>query len=545
MTARVRAVIVWAATVLVLLSAAPALAQLGSGEQQALERAESALSDIERDDALTVFGAQLFSGQASTTRPRAEPSYVLQAGDRVAVRAFGAYSADMVGEIDQNGVLFIPEVGPVELAGRRASELQGTVERAVRETFTENVRVYATLVTQGVVDVYVTGDVNRPGRYLGGSADDILYFLQAAGGINTRRGSFRDIRVLRDDRLVAQVDLYTFLLEGSLPDIDFMPGDVIFVTGRGPLIGASGEVLAPFSYELPPIGFGGARLGALARPLPTATNVVLSGMRDGEPFTRYFTIEEFSGVDLRDGDRVDYRSDNLGQSIAVAVQTTSDEAKALYVLPRDAKLSELLAITPVDLDRVDLTSIHVNRQSVARAQKEALNDALNRLQRSAALTPGFNAEAARLQQAESETIARFIEQARRAEPTGTITVIEDGVLNELTLEDGDVVVIPDKSDVVLVAGEVVAPGAFVRGRQDTIRDYVERAGGFQQQANRSDFVVRKRSGAALKVDGSYRPEPGDQILVLPRTGNRGLLLASEITQVIFQLALSTATVARL
>ncbi|GGY53969.1 polysaccharide biosynthesis/export family protein [Parvularcula lutaonensis] len=520
-------------------------AQIGTDEASAERRVQEALADVSGERALPVFGSQLFNGRSASTRMATEPNYELQKGDRIAVRAFGAYNTDVVEEIDQNGILFIPEVGPVELEGRRAGELQAVIEAAVSKTFTDNVRVYATLVVPGAVGVYVTGDVNKPGRYLGGSSDDVLYYLQSAGGINTTRGSFRDIRVMRGDMLIARIDLYDFLFQGTMPDVDFRSGDVVFVTGRGPLIEASGDVLAPFAYELPAIGFEGARLINIARPEPDVTHVVLSGVRSGRPFTEYLTIADFSRVELKDGDRAEFRADAFGQSIAVAVQSTSMDAQALYVLPRDAKLSELLAITPVEPGRADLQSIHVNRVSVARSQKEALNEALDRLQRAVAFTPGFSAESAQVQRAEAESIARFIEQARNAEPVGTITVVEDGQLADLTLEDGDVVVIPDKTDVVLVAGEVVAPGAFVKDDRDSIRDYINRAGGFQQQANKSDFVVRKRSGAALKVNGSYIPEAGDQILVLPRTGNRGLLLASEVTQVIFQLALSTATVARL
>ncbi|MEM1380218.1 MAG: polysaccharide biosynthesis/export family protein [Pseudomonadota bacterium] len=515
------------------------------GDQAAAQRAASALNDIRSEARVPVFGAQLFERPPISTRMSSDPNYEMQRGDRIAVRAFGAYSADLMEVIDQNGVLFIPEVGPVELAGRRAGQLQPLIENAVRRTFTENVRVYATIVSPGSVGVYVTGDVNNPGRHLGGASDDVLYFLQAAGGINEARGSFRDIRVMRSGQLLARVDLYAFLLEGSLPRLEFQNGDTIVVTGRGPLIEASGDVIAPFAFELPVVGFEGGRLGALARPLPPVTHVALTGTRNGKPFADYLTLAEFRTTQLRDGDRAEFRSDTYGDTIAVAVQATSDLAPALHILPRDATLTELLAITPVDADQSDLSSVHVNRRSVASAQKRALDDALDRLQRSVSLSTGTSRNSAAVQQAQAEAVTRFVTNARKAEPTGTVTVMENGELQDLTLEDGDVVVIPDRTDVVLVVGEVISPGAFVESERMSIQDYVRRAGGFQQHANKSRFVVRKRTGAAFKVRGNYRPEAGDQILVLPRTGNRAWLLATDITEVIFQLALSTATVARL
>ncbi|MEM9837760.1 MAG: polysaccharide biosynthesis/export family protein [Pseudomonadota bacterium] len=514
-------------------------------DQSAAARAADALRDVSAPKKTVVFGSQLFERPPVSTRMSSDPNYEMQRGDRIAVRAFGAYSADLIEVIDQNGVLFIPEVGPVELAGRRAGQLQRLVENAVRQTFTTNVRVYATIVSPGSVGVYVTGDVNNPGRHLGGASDDVLYYLQAAGGINLDRGSFRDVRVLRNNQVLARVDLYAFLLEGTLPRVEFQNGDVIVVAGRGPLVESSGDVIAPFAFELSMSGFEGARLASLSRPLPQVTHVALTGTRGGKPYAEYLALEAFGMTKLRDGDRAEFRSDLFGDTIAVAVQSTSDLAPALHILPRNAQLSDLLRQITVDPEIADMASVHINRRSVAAAQKLALNDALDRLQRSVSVSAGFSAEAAQVQRAQADAISRFVETARQAVPTGTVTVMEKGVMNDLTLEDGDVVVIPNKTDVVLVVGEIISPGAFVRTERMTITDYIDRAGGFQQQAHKSQFVVRKRSGAAIRVRGRYIPEAGDQILVLPRTGNRTFLLATEITEIIFQLALSTATVARL
>lgn len=514
------------------------------GDQAAERRAAGALSAVRQSADVPVFGSQLFAGTPARTRSAANETYVLQNGDRIAVRAFGAYSADLVGEIDQNGILFVPDVGPINLAGRRAGELQALVSQAVRRTFTENVRVYATLVTPGTIGVYTSGDVNRPGRYVGGSNDDLLFFLHASGGINTARGSFRDIRILRRGKIVAQVDLYRFLLDGELPVVGLQEGDVIFVSPRGALVAATGGVLAPFAYELPAATNGDALID-LARPKPGTNAVALSGTRMNRPFARYLAIEMFSMAELKDGDRVDFRSDLFGNEISVAVESTSNRAQAIYVVPRNATLAELLAIVPLDAAQSDISAIHVNRASVADQQREALLSSLRQLERDTLLQRSLSSESAEIQRSSAQNLATFIERAREAEPIGTISVVEGGVLANLTLEDGDVVVIPDQTDVVTIAGEVLSPGAFIANQNQTIGDLIARAGGYQSSANRGSFVVVKRSGVALRVGSGYTPEPGDRVLVLPRVGNPGYRFAKDITEVIFQLALSTATVARL
>ncbi|MEM6913622.1 MAG: polysaccharide biosynthesis/export family protein [Pseudomonadota bacterium] len=521
-----------------------ASAQFSAGEQVAAQRARGALSDIAQTNNAPVFGSQLFSGSPAASRATTDPSYRLQSGDRVAVRAFGAYNADIVEEIDQNGMLFIPEVGPVALGGRTAAELQPQVAEAVSQTFTQNVRVYATLVSPGSITVYLAGDVGRPGRFIGGSNDDVLYFLSLAGGIHQHRGSYRDVRVLRDGRVLQRIDLYRFLLSGELPDVRLRSGDTIFVPPRGLLVSALGDVLSPYAYELSP-GATGRRLTELARPKHDATDVALSGTRGGEPFVRYLSIEDFAAFKLSEGDEVDFRADTFGREIAVAIETTSRDAKAIYVLPRNTHLIDLLAQIEIDPAAADLQSIHVNRRSVAQAQKVALEASLDELERSVLLAPAITPDAAQTLQAETAAIGQFVARAREAVPLGTVTVVEDGVLRNLTLEDGDVVVIPDRTDVILVTGEVMAPGAFVFGQRKPLSAYVDRAGGFRDRANTSDFVVRTRSGSTFQVNASYVPQAGDQILILPRTPNRTYLLAKDITQVVFQLALATATVARL
>ncbi|MEO1043428.1 MAG: polysaccharide biosynthesis/export family protein [Pseudomonadota bacterium] len=527
-----------------ILSIGSTAAQFGADEQIAAQRARSALSDLSQERSAPVFGSQLFAGSPAASRATTDPSYRLQTGDRIAVRAFGAYNADIVEEIDQNGVLFIPEVGPVTLGGRTAAELQPLVADAVSETFTQNVRVYATLVSPGSITVYLAGDVGRPGRFIGGSNDDVLYFLSLAGGIHQERGSYRDVRVLRGGRVLQRIDLYRFLLSGELPDVRLRSGDTIFVPPRGPLVSASGDVLSPYAYELTK-GANGGLLTELARPKHDATDVALSGTRKGEPFVRYLSIEEFAQFELFEGDEVDYRADTFGREIAVAIETTSRSAKAIYVLPRNTNLIDLLAQIEIDPSSVDLHSIHVNRRSVAQAQKVALDASLDELERSVLLAPAITPDAAQTLQAEAVAIGQFVARAREAVPLGTVTVVEDGMLRNLTLEDGDVIVIPDQTDVILVAGEVMAPGAFVFGQRKPLSAYVDRAGGFRDRANKSDFVVRTRAGSTFQVNASYVPQAGDQILVLPKTPNRTYLLAKDITQVVFQLALATATVARL
>ncbi len=98
---------------------------------------------------------------------------------------------------------------------------------------------------------------------------------------------------------------------------------------------------------------------------------------------------------------------------------------------------------------------------------------------------------------------------------------------------------------MIVAGEVLNPGGLAHASNLTIKGYVDRAGGFASHANRSKFVLRHRDGSAEVVEGNARPAAGDEIVVLPKLGSTYLQFATDISQLLFQIALTTATVIRL
>ncbi len=112
----------------------------------------------------------------------------------------------------------------------------------------------------------------------------------------------------------------------------------------------------------------------------------------------------------------------------------------------------------------------------------------------------------------------------------------------MQLEEGDVVILPNRTDVVIVSGEVLSPSGLAHADNMTIEGYVDRAGGFASHANKRKFVLRHPDGSAVVVHADARPLPGDEIIVLPTVGNENLQIFMDISQLLFQLALSSATV---
>ena len=78
----------------------------------------------------------------------------------------------------------------------------------------------------------------------------VFHALYRAGGISDI-GSLRDIRVVRDGKEIARVDVYDYIMKGKLTDnIRLSEGDVILVPPYQNLVSISGKVKRPMKYEM-------------------------------------------------------------------------------------------------------------------------------------------------------------------------------------------------------------------------------------------------------------------------------------------------------
>lgn len=494
--------------------------------------------------ALKPFASNLFEGRfASTFSDAANGDYVLAPGDRVVVRIWGARSYDDVLIVDQQGNLFIPEVGPVRVAGTKNSGLLNTVRSAISRVYTDNVQAYVSLQSAQPVAVYVTGFVNHPGRYAGGSLDSILSFLDRAGGIDPERGSYRRIEIIRNKQVIADLDLYQFALAGDVTSLRLKDGDVILVKEKGISVSAYGLLREEAVYEMTestgskvkkPVG---SRLIELASPLKNVSHASVSGTRNKAPFNRYLSLDEFKSFALADGDIVEFVADMPGQTIMATV-TGAITGASRYPIHKTVKLRDLLRRIEVEPELAATDSIYLRRKSVARDQKAVLQDSLRRLEQTALTATSSTPEEAQLRVDEARLIQDFVKRASQLEPDGVIVVSRGSEINDIWLEDGDEVVIPQKSNVVQITGEVVMPKAVAFEQGMSLDDYLAAAGGVSSRADEKHILVAKQNGEVGMAD-RLGISPGDRIMVLPKVDTKGMLLAKDLMQIIYQIAVAT------
>ena len=489
---------------------------------------------------LAPYGSQLFSDRTPVDREiSVNPEYAIKPGDRVAVRMWGALSFDQVLSVDQQGNIFLPEIGPIELAGVPNGELDSVVRSAVRRVYTEDVGVYTNLLGTQPIGVYVTGAVNAPGHYPGSRGDTLLYYLARAGGIDPARGSYRRIEIKRDGEVIAEADLYNFLSDGEMPSIDFRSADSIVVKQRRNTFTVAGRVQNAYRFEMPGETISGSGVIELTSPEADASYALVEGVRNGSDFATYLPIREFRNFTVRSGDHIVFNSDTPQRKILVSVIGNSGGPSS-FTLPKGATLGTFANLIQVDPEVARLEAKYLRRDSVAERQKQAIERALYRLQKQVLTAPSVSRTESQIRTSEAELVQQFVQRAQSLEPEGRVVLANAENWRDVRLEDGDELVIPNQSDVVLISGEVEVPQTVIYNEDFSVQDYVDEAGGTTERGDGGGVLVVQANG---RVHEGGRPiQPGDHVMVLPGGSQKTFAITQDVVETVFRTALSTATV---
>jgi len=202
---------------------------------------------------LPIFGQNLFRHVPTTFAPLdrvpVTPDYLIGPGDELLVRAWGAIDINYRAVVDRTGSIYLPKVGAIIVAGLRYDQLNDFLKTAIGRIF-KNFELNVTMGQLRSIQVFVVGQVRRPGSYTVSSLSTLVNTLFASGG-PSKRGSMRHIQLKRAGKDVTTFDLYDLMVRGDKSkDAQLLPGDVIYVPPVGQLAALAGSVNVPGIYEL-------------------------------------------------------------------------------------------------------------------------------------------------------------------------------------------------------------------------------------------------------------------------------------------------------
>lgn len=209
---------------------------------------------------LEYFGYNLFKNIPSSFEPSEigpiDPGYLIGPGDNLRLSIWGAAEMQYLLEVDKQGNVFIPTAGQFFVSGISYETLQKKLTAYLSQFYegltSEPPTIFldVSLSKLKPIKIFVTGEVAQPGGYNISSFATVFNALYSVGGPLTS-GSLREIRVIRNNKVLTSVDIYDYILKGQLiGDVRLQNNDMIFIPPRKKSVSISGEVFRPAIYEL-------------------------------------------------------------------------------------------------------------------------------------------------------------------------------------------------------------------------------------------------------------------------------------------------------
>jgi protein involved in polysaccharide export with SLBB domain len=410
-----------------------------------------------------IFGYKLFHNRNLDFNPSLNlptpQGYVIGGGDQLLIDIYGASQQSFDATVSPEGTILIPNVGMIQVGG---SSIEATTSRLK----TSLGRIYSGLLGSSPstflqvrlgnirsIKVSMVGELSKPGTYTLPSFATVFNGLFAAGGPN-ENGSFRNVQVYRDSRLIATVDIYEFLAKGdSKANITLQDNDVVII----PPVQARVEIIGPVRRE----GF------FEVKPSESLADLYI--------YTGGFTSEAYK-------ERLTVRRiENNERRIIDVAQTDFSSFK-----PIDG--DEILVGETLDrfVNRVQISG------AVQRPGEYALENGVSvkgLIEKAQGLKPEAFLNRA--------TLYRTSEDLTLAATSLNLGGILNGTEEDVALKNEDLLFIPSRYDIqeetyVKISGEVNVPGTFPYATTMTVGDLILSAGGLLQSASNSYIEIARR-----------------------------------------------------
>lgn len=442
--------------------------------------------------------------------------YPLGPGDEVLIRGWGSIEVDVRTVIDRNGLITIPRVGSVPLAGVRAAQAEGVIRAAIAKNF-KDFELNVTLGQLRSITVYVVGQARRPGTYQLSSVSSLVSGLFASGGPNAE-GSMRRVQLRRGNQVVTEFDLYAFLSKGDKgQDVKLLDGDVIVIPPALGHVALSGQVTNPAVYELKAETESLEDILQLTGGLPVVADPRRAYLERLEPgASQPRRVEEFA-LDAAGLKKTLKRGDVLTVlglvpefSNAVTLRGNVTEPVRMPwrqgMRIRDLIPSKEVLMSRRSVDRQNATALNPRSESAALIG-QGRDGVLNRsgLERANAAGPLLPDESAPLASRIGNLVDEInldyavVERVDRGSLSVKLLPFNLGRVlanaqdpDNLPLQVGDIVTVFSADDVrvplakrriyATIEGEVQRPGVYQMAHGETLQTLIDKAGGFTQEA---------------------------------------------------------------
>ena len=467
------------------------------------------------------FGVNIFDMMQTTLMPLNEPnfdsSYVLDFGDVLEVQTLGQRGFVTQVEIRRDGSVSIPEIGKLYVAGLSLDDATNKIQKKISET-SIGVESFVTLVNVRDIQVIVAGNVFNPGPYILNGNSNVFHALTISGGPSDM-GSFREIELVRDNKVIEVIDLYdTFIFGKSSFNKRLRSGDIVFVKPVQNLVSVIGGVKRPFVYELKEtdtldtvISFANG-LSADADISEINLYRLIDGKVEAIDVKGIDSLKTFAPVDndrlvIR---RFSFRSvEILGAVNNPGTYIVNEGEGLLDLIPRAGGYSS--NAYPFGGVLENLNTEKINRMAADELYKSFLDNLSNL---SGKATSGSALEGA-------ASTRLIMEELKNSPVSGRVSaefdinVLAEDPSKDVVLQDGDKITIPEFVNQVYIFGEVSSEGTVRFEKGQPVSFYIEKKGGFSGFADERNVFVLNPNGETFKVSKNVFMRQGRDIEIYP------------------------------
>jgi len=432
--------------------------------------------------------------------------YKVGPGDKFFLSISGVSEINNTLFIDQEGWLYIPKVGGIDLRNTSLADAKDKIRDTILKYY-KDVDIFISLVDFRKIKVSLTGDVIKQSIFVLSANCRLIDLIAVSKGFN-ETSNIRDIKIISKDNTEKKYDFLAFLRFGDYSNNPILvEGDVVLVSKVDRVVQISGEVIYPAVYEyregetiLDLIKLAGGFTYKARKDSIELVKFIDNGEKQVSNYFSYNSLNE-NDVVLQNKDHIMVRQ--IPEYLIDYYVRVDGYVKypGWYRISKDStKLKDLIEEAGGFLEEASLTEASVNRKMDVQ-EVDPEYERLKLIPTDKMTEDEYDYFKAKSRQATGVVIIDFVK------------LFQDNDLNEnIVLRKNDIINIPQKKDYIIMLGQFVNPGKIIFDSSLTVEDYINLAGGFGWRAIEGDVrVIKAKTGEWVDADEDVLLQPGDTI----------------------------------
>ena len=413
--------------------------------------------DKEKEPKRKIFGHDIFNNKdltfESSMNLATPQNYRLGPGDEVNIDISGASQESITETISPDGYVTGEDIGIIQLGGLSVSQAKAKLRSVLGPRY-QGSHIELTVGQTRTITISVIGEVKTPGTYTMSAFATVYNALYMAGGPN-EIGTLRNVKVYRNGRLLSNVDVYDFLLNGKLTgDVRLQDNDIVTVGPYEALVNIAGKIKRPMFYEM-------------KKTESAATLLRYAGGFTGDAYTKAIRIHRKAGqmysvfnvgeFDLNDFKLMDEDSVSVDSTLNRYQNTV--EVKGAVFRPGMYQVGGQICTVKALIEAADgLTENAIGQHAVMHRMKK--------------------------------------DRTLEVKSIDILGILE-GSVPDVELKNEDVIYVGSREEekedqTITIHGEVNYPGVYKYASNETVEDLVLQAGGLTNAASLAKVDVSRR-----------------------------------------------------